>query len=291
MTKGGDASGLRRIATTAGPWAQGRALGAGVGLRVPHYQQVLDERPALGFVEVISENFFGEGGHPLAVLDAVASWCPVALHGVGLGIGRTDALDARHLDHLDTLARRVEPIFVSDHLCWTGIDALHGHDLWPLPYTEEALDHVAARVHVVQERLGRPILLENVSSYLRFADSTLEEWDFLAALVARTGCGLLLDVNNVFVSSVNHGFDPRSFLRALPGEAVGYMHIAGHEDHTTHLLDTHDHPVREEVWALLDEAVGLTGCRSVSLERDDHIPDWDVLYAEVRRAAAVAERS
>lgn len=262
-------------------------LGAGVGLRVPHYDHVLEHWPALGFVEVISENFFGEGGRPRAVLRAVRDRYPVALHGVSMGIGRTDDLDERYLCALQRLVAETDPIFVSDHLCWTGVQGLQGHDLWPLPYTEEALTHLRPRIDAVQERLGRRFYIENLSTYLQFAQSEMAEWTFLAELVDRTGCGLLLDVNNVFVSARNHGFDPIDYLRALPAQAVGYMHLAGHEEHPRYILDTHDHPIREEVWSLFDTAAGLTGCPNVSVERDDHVPPWADLAAEVHRAAAV----
>jgi uncharacterized protein (UPF0276 family) len=199
-----------------------------------------------------------------------------------------DPLDERYLDALAALAREVEPAWISDHLCWSGFGGHSAHDLWPLPYTEEALHHVAARIARVQERLGRRILIENVSSYLTFQHSTMREWEFLAALAEAADCGLLLDVNNVFVSACNHGFDPIAFLDGLPRARVGQFHLAGHSDKGTHLLDTHDHPVRDQVWALYREAVRRFGAQSTLLERDDDIPSLDELVAEARRAADVA---
>ena len=271
-------------------------LGHGIGLRPPHYQPLLQalraarsplERP-VDWVEIISENFMVEGGNPRAVLRRIRAEVPVVMHGVSLSLGSVDPLDEQYLQALRALARDVEPAWISDHLCWSSFGGHTGHDLWPLPFTEEALDHVAARVLTVQERLQRPVLIENVSSYLQFAHAGITEWEFLSALVARTGCGLLLDVNNVFVSAHNHGFSAQAFLEGLPPDSVGQIHLAGHRDEGTHLLDTHDHPVCDDVWALFRHAVRRLGPRATLLERDDDIPPLDELCAEAQRAADVA---
>jgi uncharacterized protein (UPF0276 family) len=262
-------------------------LGHGVGLRTQHYRDFLDGKPAADWLEVISENFMVPGGNPRRVLRAVRERWPVVLHGVSLSLGSVDALDEKYLDALAELAREVEPAWISDHLCFSSFGGHTGHDLWPLPFTEEALAHVASRVARVQERLGRQILVENVSSYLAYAHSTMSEWEFLAALAERADCGLLLDVNNVYVSAVNHRFDARAFLAGIPPERVGQIHLAGHSDHGTHLLDTHDHPVCDEVWALYRFAVERCGRVSTLVEWDDHVPPLERVLDESRRAAAL----
>jgi len=266
-------------------------LGHGIGLRPPHYQALArssaSERPPVDWVEIISENFMVAGGNPRAVLRDVRARLPVAMHGVSLSLGSVDPLDEVYLTELAELAREIEPAWISDHLCWSSFGGHTGHDLWPLPFTEEALVHVAARVHAVQERLGRPLLVENVSSYLRFSHSTLAEWELLAELTARTGCGVLLDVNNVYVSAHNHGFAARDFLDGIPVGRVGQIHLAGHRDEGTHLLDTHDHPVCDGVWDLYTAAVERFGGVATLIERDDDIPPLDELVAEARRAAEI----
>lgn len=258
-------------------------LGHGIGLRPTHYPRILEGTRADWF-EVITENVMIPGGRPLAVLEQVRAACPVVLHGVSLSIGSVDPLNERYLDELAALARRIEPAWISDHLCWGSLGGVYAHDLLPLPYTEEALDHVVARVVRVQERLGRRILLENVSSYVEFAHGAMPEWEFLAAVARRADCGLLLDVNNVFVSSVNHGFDPYAFIAGIPPERVGQLHLAGHTDCGTHLLDTHDAPVRDEVWDLYRATVAHVGRVSTLVEWDDHIPPIDDVLAEAGRA-------
>jgi uncharacterized protein (UPF0276 family) len=227
------------------------------------------------------------GGRPRAALERARALAPIVLHGVSLSIGSTDPLDETYLRALAALANRVEPAWISDHLCWSGVGGEYAHDLLPLPYTEEALAHVVRRVVAVQERLGRQILLENVSSYLTFTHSTLREWEFLAAVAERADCGLLLDVNNVHVSAVNHGFDPLDYLAGLPAGRVGQIHLAGHIDLGTHLLDTHDGPVIDAVWNLYRHAVRRFGRVSTLVEWDDHIPEFDVVRAEAERARAV----
>jgi uncharacterized protein (UPF0276 family) len=263
-------------------------LGHGIGLRPPHYAEVIAAPPAVDWFEVISENFMVEGGNPRRVLRAVRERYPVVLHGVSLSLGSVDPLDESYLDRLAALAGEIEPAWISDHLCWSSFGGHTGHDLWPLPFTEEALDHLVARVLRVQERLGRRILVENVSSYLQFAASTLTEWEFLAELARRADCGLLFDVNNVYVSAHNHGFDALTFLGAIPPERVGQMHLAGHSDAGTHLLDTHDHPVCDPVWDLYRRAVERFGPVATLIERDDHIPPLAEVVAESQRAAAIA---
>jgi len=261
-------------------------LGHGVGLRAPHYGRWLESPPRPGFVEVVSENFFAPGGRPQAVLERVRRDVPVALHGVSLSIGGSDPLSASYLDALAALARRVEPAVISDHLCWGSHGGRYVHDLWPMPFTEESLAHVAERVGRVQDRLGRRILLENVSSYATFTASTLTEWEYLAALAERADCGLLLDVNNVYVSARNHGFDPVRFLDALPAARVGQLHLAGHSDRGTHLLDTHDAPVADPVWALYRHTIARLGPVPTLIEWDDKIPPLEALLAESAKAAA-----
>ena len=261
-------------------------LGHGVGLRRDHFERVLDGPTQVDWFEIISENFMVKGGRPLHVLERVRRDYPVVLHGVSLSIGSTDPLDYGYLDELAALAARIEPAWVSDHLCWTGVGGHNAHDLLPLPYTEEALGHVAARVVAVQEHLGRRIALENVSTYLTFAGSTIPEWEFLSEVANRADCGILLDVNNVYVSAMNHGFDPEKYLAALPAERVWQVHLAGHTDLGSHLLDSHSRRVCDEVWALYRSATRRIGAVSSLVEWDEEIPDWDVLEAESLRARA-----
>jgi uncharacterized protein (UPF0276 family) len=262
-------------------------LGHGIGLRPPHYAEVVDGHPAVDWFEVISENFMVAGGNPRRILRKVRKRYPVVMHGVSLSLGSVDPLDAKYLDALAALAAETQPAWISDHLCWSSYGGHTGHDLWPLPFTDESLAHVARRVQAVQEHLGRPILIENVSSYLEYTHSTIPEWEFLAELTRRAGCGLLLDVNNVYVSARNHGFDPEAFLAGVPAERVKQIHLAGHRDEGTHLLDTHDHPVCDAVWSLYRSAVERFGAVSTLIERDDNIPPLADVIAESREAAAI----
>jgi uncharacterized protein len=268
-------------------------LGHGIGLRAEHYADVLATPPgARDFVdwfEVISDNFMVPGGNPRRVLRAVRERWPVALHGVSLSLGSVDPLDVRTLDGLAALAAEVEPAIVSDHLCWGGHGGTYAHDLLPLPFTEEALAHVVERVGRVQDRLKRRILVENVSSYVSFAHSTMAEHQFLAALAERADCGLLLDVNNVFVSAHNHGFDARAFIDGIPRGRVGQLHLAGHSTRGGLLLDTHDHPVRDEVWDLYRHTLARFGDVPTLIEWDDKVPPLARVVEESRRARAVAE--
>ncbi len=261
-------------------------LGHGVGLRPKHYGLFLESRPQVDWVEAISENFMRVGGRPLAVLERVRRDFPVALHGVSLSIGSSDPLNREYLSQLSELAKRIEPAVISDHLCWGSHGGRYVHDLLPLPFTAEALEHVVRRVQSVQETLGRQILLENVSSYLTYQESTFTEWDFLAEVARRADCGILLDINNIYVSAKNHGFDPIDYLTAMPVDRVGQYHLAGHSDHGDYLLDTHDHSVSGEVWALYRQAVERFGLVSTLIEWDENVPELDVLIAESRRAKA-----
>lgn len=259
-------------------------LGFGLGLRRQHYAAILEQRPAVDWFEIITENYLVDGGKPLHYLDRIRADYPMAMHGVSLSIGGTEPLDRDYLRQVKTLAERVQPVWISDHLCWTGAAGLNLHDLLPLPYTEEALRHVAARVRQVQDILGRRILLENVSSYVTFQASEMTEWDFLVGVAEAADCLILLDVNNVYVSARNHGFDPRRYLQAIPAERVRQIHLAGHTDHGDQVIDTHDHPVAEAVWALYAETLRRIGPTAVMIERDDHIPPLDDLLAELELA-------
>ena len=261
-------------------------LGHGIGLRPKHYARFLAEAPAVDWVEAISENFLAPGGRPFAVLEKVRREVPVVLHGVSLGIGSVEALDGRLLRGLRALADRVEPAWVSDHLCWGRHGGRYAHDLLPLPYTGEALAHVVSRVRQVQDALGRQILLENVSSYVAFAESKMPEWEFLARIAEDADCGILLDVNNVYVSARNHGFDPDAYLAGIPADRVGQFHLAGHSDHGTHLLDTHDAPVADAVWELYRSALRRFGRVPALIEWDDHVPDLERVVQESERARA-----
>ena len=281
---------LRHSTTASASSVAGRPfLGFGLGLRPDHYLEVLESRPPVDWFEIISENYLVDGGKPLYYLDRIRADYPMVMHGVSLSIGGTDPLDLEYLSDLKRLAARVEPAWISDHLCWTGTDGRNLHDLLPLPYTEEAVAHVAERVGRVQDLLGRQILLENVSSYLTYTDSHVPEWEFLAAIAERADCLILLDVNNIYVSAHNHGFDPLAYLDGVPGERVRQIHLAGHSHNGPLIIDTHDHPVPDPVWALYGEAIARLGSVSTMIERDDDIPPLDVLLDELAQARALAE--
>jgi len=267
------------------------SLGHGVGLRRDHFDRILGGPARVDWFEAISENFMVPGGRPLDVLTRVRERYPIVLHGVSLSIGSTDPLDDKYLDRLDALAKRFEPAWVSDHLCWSGVGGRQAHDLLPLPYTAQALDHVVGRVQRVQERLGRPFVLENVSSYVAYADSAMPEWEFLAEVARRSGCGILLDINNIYVSAKNHRFDPRDYIRGVPKEAVRQFHLAGHSNKGTFLLDTHDHPVIDEVWELYKDAVRRFGPVSTLVEWDDKIPPFERLEQESIRAREIQDEA
>ena len=259
-------------------------LGLGLGLRPVHFPHILERWPALDWFEIVSENFMNTGGRPLRVLEAIAERYPIVMHGVSLSIGSTDPLDFGYLGQLAALAERVHARWVGDHVCWTGVAGKNVHDLLPLPYDEPTLRHVTARVRAVQDFLGRPLVLENPSTYLEFARSSMPEHEFLARLSEEADCALLLDVNNVYVSSRNHGFDPRDYLRALPWERVVQIHLAGHTDKGTHCIDTHTGHVIDEVWALYAEAMRRGGSIATMVEWDQDIPAFEVVHAEVLSA-------
>ena len=259
-------------------------LGLGVGLRTVHFSHILREWPAVDWFEIISENFLDSQGRPRYVLDQIAERYPVVMHGVSLSIGSTDPLNFEYLKKLRALARQVQARWVSDHLCWTGVAGRNTHDLLPVPLSEETLAHVIERVRVVQSFLERPLILENPSSYVTFAESTMPEWEFLSRLAEETDCGLLLDVNNVFVSSVNHDFDPVEYIESVPHERVVQYHLAGHTNCGTHCIDTHDGHVVDPVWELYARAHEITGRVSTLLEWDAKIPEFPVLHAEVQKA-------
>lgn len=270
--------------------------GFGLGLRPVHYASLLDASlhecaARLDWLEILTENYLVPGGQPLVMLERIRERYPLVMHGVSLSIGGTDPLDLEYLAAVRRLAERIEPGWISDHLCWTGVAGRNVHDLLPLPYTEEALAAVVARVGEVQERLGRQILLENVSSYLAFEASEMTEWEFLREIARRADCAILLDINNIYVSSMNHGFDPLTYLTALPKERVRQFHLAGHSDCGGHLIDTHDHPIAAPVWELYRRALTHYGPVPTMIERDDRIPPLEELLAELDHARMLARPS
>jgi uncharacterized protein (UPF0276 family) len=261
----------------------------GLGLRTAHYGALLaDVQPRLDWLEIISDNYMVPGGKPLAMLDALRERHPCVMHGVALSIGSVAGPDPAYLEKLSALVRRVQPAWVSDHLCWTGVHGRNLHDLLPLPYSDEALRVVVANVQRVQDILGRRLLLENVSSYVEFSGSAMAEWQFVRAVCDEADCHLLLDINNIHVSAVNHGFDALTYLHHMPAARVKQIHLAGHTDHGDHLIDTHDHPVADPVWALYRQALRLLGPVPTMIERDDHIPPLAELLAELDIARGIA---
>jgi len=264
-------------------------LGFGLGLRIPHYDEILATRPKVDWFEVLSENYLVPGGKPLYYLDRVRAHYPIVMHGVSLSIGSTDPLNRDYLGQLKTLADRIEPKWISDHLCWTGVGGLNLHDLMPLPYTEEALKHVVSRVKQVQDILERKILLENVSSYVGYKQSQFTEWEFLAQIAEQADCLILLDINNIYVSSFNHGFAPEHYLNGIPGERVQQFHLAGHQNCGNYIVDTHDHPIIDPVWALYERALQRFGPISTMIERDDNIPPLKELLTKLDHARSIAE--
>ena len=263
-------------------------LGFGLGLRKEHYETVLAERPGIDWFEIISENYMVEGGKPLHYLSRIREHYPMVMHGVSLSIGSTTALNPDYLKQLKTLIDRVQPAWFSDHLCWTGVDKVNLHDLMPLPYTEEALQHVADRVSQVQDYMGRRMLLENVSSYISYSDSQMSEWEFLREVAERADCLILLDINNIYVSAFNHNFDPLTYLQAIPGERVYQFHLAGHTHEGNLIIDTHDHPVADPVFELYTAALQRFGQVSTMIERDDNIPPLPVLLDELEQVRGIA---
>jgi len=267
------------------------ALGFGLGLRTDHYEEILASRPNVDWFEALTENYLVPGGKPLHYLDRIRAEFPMVLHGVSLSIGSSESLDRSYLQALKQLAQRVEPAWVSDHLCWTGLAGRNLHDLFPIPYTEEAVEHVAARVREVQDFLGRQILLENVSSYVTFSQSEMSEWDFLAEICARADCLILLDINNIYVSAFNHGFDAQAFLNGIPPARVRQFHLAGHSNCGSHIIDTHDSPIIDPVWELYQAALRRFGKVATMIERDDHIPPLADLVTELDQARGIAAQT
>ncbi len=260
------------------------AQGCGAGLRNKHYSFILSEWPKIDWFEAVTENFMDTGGRPLATLEQIRAHYPVALHGVSLSIGSADPLDKNYLQKLKVLAERIDPFVVSDHLCWTGVNGENLHDLLPLPCTQEAVEHVVRRVEEVQNTLGRPILLENISTYVTYRHTEMEEWEFLREVARRSGCGILLDLNNIYVNSFNHGFDPVRYLEEIPAKYVGQFHLAGHSDKGAFLFDTHGDSVAAAVWELYKKALSMYGPVSTLIEWDEAIPDFARLSEEVQKA-------
>jgi uncharacterized protein (UPF0276 family) len=264
-------------------------LGLGVGLRSGHFSYLEEHEPDVDWFEVIPENFIDSQGRARHVLELIAARYPVVLHGLSLSIGSTDPLDLDYLARLKELAGEVDAVWLSDHVCWTAVGGVNTHELVPIPFTEASLAHVVERVGVAQEFLERPLVLENPSTYITFTESTMSEAEFLARMAEESGCGLLLDINNVYVSSVNHEFDPVAYLRSLPHGRVVQMHLAGHEDVGTHIIDTHDRPVADPVWDLYGTAVELIGPVSTMIEWDDRLPPFPEVHAEILKARRFVE--
>lgn len=262
---------------------------AGIGLRPPHYAELIEHKPAIAWLEVHSENFFADGGKPHEVLEQVRSHYPLSLHGVGLSLGSTDPLNSWHLGKLKGLIDRYQPGLVSEHLSWNSVDKRYLNDLLPLPYTEEALQHIVTRIQQAQDFLGRQILIENLSSYLQFNDSTIPEWEFIREVAQRSGCAILLDINNIYVNAHNHGFDPNEYLKAIPIDVVQEMHLAGHSNEGEYLLDTHSTPVCNAVWELYVRAIARFGPVPTLIEWDCDIPALQVLLNEAGKAQQILE--
>lgn len=259
-------------------------LGLGVGLRTQHFADALASEDEVDWLEIVSENFMDTRGRPLHVLDTLSERYPIVMHGVAMSIGGTDPLDFEYLKRLKTLAERIDAKWIGDHVCWTGVATHNGHDLYPMPYNEDSLSHIVARIRTVQDFLERPLVLENPSTYLTFASSTMAEEDFIAAMAEEADCALLLDVNNVYVTCRNHDLDTQSYLDAIPYDRVVQVHLAGHTDKGDHCIDTHDDHVCDAVWKLYAQVIERTGGTATLLEWDDHIPSWAELVAEVRKA-------
>lgn len=264
-------------------------LGYGVGLRPKHYNHILTKWPEIDFFEIISENYMVDGGRPIDTLEKIRERYPVVMHGVSLSIGSTDPLDKNYLKRLKKLADKIKPAWISDHLCWAGVGGNHLHDLLPLPYTEETLKHVTKRIRQVQEYLERPLVIENVSSYMNFTESSMTEWNFVTAVARESNSLILLDVNNVYVSAFNHGFDAKEYIQAIPKDRVVQMHLAGHSRHKDYILDTHDHPINNKVWQLYEFALRRFGRVTTLIEWDDKIPSFPRLYASAQKAKSIGE--
>lgn len=265
--------------------------GIGLGLRVPHYAHILEKKPVVDWFEIISENYLVDGGRPLQILDQILEQYRVVQHGVSLYFGSTDRVDRTHLRKLKTLVKRTRTPWLSDHLCWGSVDGTHSHDLLPMPYTMASARRTAEKIRYVRDYLEVPICVENVSSYAEFHVSEMTEWQFLSEVVERADCGILLDVNNIYVSSRNHGFDPYAYLDAIPADRVGQIHIAGHTRYEKYILDTHDHPVLAPVWRLYAHAIRRTGATATLLEWDARIPSFNEVQAEALKARRFMPRT
>ena len=263
-------------------------LGFGLGLRTEHYNDFLNEPQNVDWLEIISDNYMVSGGKPLAILDKIRAQYPMVMHGVSMSIGAVNGLNETYLKKLKVLADRVEPLWVSDHLCWTGVHGRNMHDLLPLPFTEDALQVVTRNIEHAQEVLQRPLIIENVSSYVEFNQSQMTEWEFLSAICKTTGCKLLLDLNNIYVSAHNHGFSPVAFINGVPKDSIAQFHLAGHQDNGDHLIDTHDHPVCDGVWDIYQHALNHFGFIPTMIERDDKIPELNELLSELDTAREIA---
>lgn len=265
-------------------------LGFGLGLRTDHYEDVLGSSPPVDWFEIITENYLVPGGKPLYYLDKIRESYPMVMHGVSLSLGSSDPINWNYLKQVNELAARIEPAWISDHLCWTGVSGLNTHDLLPLPYTQEMVHHVVSRLTQIQDYLKRPLLIENVSSYLTYKQSEMTEWEFINSVLKQSGCYLLLDVNNVYVSAYNHGFDAMDYINAMPAEKIMQIHLAGHSNCGNYLIDTHDAPIIEPVWQLYAETIKRFGLVSTMIERDDNIPPLSELLTELGQAKEIAEQ-
>lgn len=273
------------------PLPHKKFLGFGLGLRPEHYEAILTEKPPVDWLEILTENYLIPGGKPLYYLDKIREQYPMVMHGVSLSIGSTDPLDWDYLQQVKQLMERVKPNWISDHLCWTGVQQKNMHDLLPLPYTEEAIQHIVTRIQQVQDFLGQRILIENLSSYITYHQSAMTEWDFLSEIAERADCLILLDVNNVYVSAVNHEFEPEDYINAIPLNRVYQIHLAGHSYHGDCIIDTHDHDVPDPVWELYAKTIQRFGLVSTMIERDDHIPPLADLIKELNHARKIANAS
>ncbi|MBA2655697.1 MAG: DUF692 domain-containing protein [Tatlockia sp.] len=265
------------------------SLGLGLGLRSEHYQHIIEKKPAVDWFEILTENYLVDGGNPLYYLDKIRENYPLVMHGVSLSIGSRDPLNLDYLQKVKALAERIQPMWISDHLCWTGVEQRNMHDLLPIPYTEKNIEHVVSRISAVQEFYQRRILIENVSSYISYKDSEMSEWEFLSEIANRADCLILLDINNIYVSAFNHGFEPEVYLQNIPINRVQQFHLAGHLNCKDYIIDTHDHPVIAEVWALYAKALERFGDISTMIERDDHIPPFEELWQELNEAKKIKQ--
>jgi len=266
-------------------------LGTGLGLRTEHYDYVLQNKPNIDWFEIVSENFMVAGGKPRYYLDAISEEYPIVMHGVSLSIGSSDPLNWEYLRALKSLKSQVQPAWISDHLCWTGVNSVNAHDLLPMPYTEEAIKHIVERIDIVQNFLGQQILIENVSSYLTYNSSAMSEWDFYSQVVEQANCLMLLDINNIYVSSRNHGFDAKEYIKSINSNRVQQIHLAGHSDYGDYVIDTHDRDICDQVWDLFSFAIKQFGNVSSMIERDDNVPEFELLELEYKRMKKIIDES